>query len=112
MNVAGQTHPTREELAEFLAGKLNAVDSDNIEQHLNECPACRDILNSLPSDDTIVNMLCQQEADTSASNDIEPAIPETIVPEDGLDTRTPRGKRTQFADSDQAELQLPPEYRD
>jgi len=114
MNATDQTHPSRDELTAYLAGKLNAVESDNIKQHLAACDTCCDVLDSLPADDTIVAALRQQEADTSVSAEADSAniIAPTITPEADDGTQAVHGQATKVAGLDADQLNLPAELRD
>ena len=115
MNAVGQTHPTPDQLAAFGAGKLNAVESDEIELHLAECDACCQTLKELPESDTLVALLRDPEADTSVIAEKGSQIAATISPE-ALQDRTivPAGDATESNDqaSVSASLNLPPELRD
>ncbi len=48
MSNKSSTHPTRERLAAFVAGKLSDSDSAVIERHLPGCNTCQAVLETLP----------------------------------------------------------------
>ncbi|MEO8495264.1 MAG: protein kinase [Planctomycetota bacterium] len=56
------THPTDEQLADFLAGRLPRADQTLVESHVAECLTCCEILRSHP-DDTLLHRM--RLADTS-----------------------------------------------
>jgi serine/threonine protein kinase len=56
------THPTDEQLADFVAGKLGHADQMLVESHVAECVNCCEFLRSLP-DDTLLHRM--RLADTS-----------------------------------------------
>ena len=50
--------PNREELVEYIAGKLPDAASDSLAEHLDSCPQCQAELVALPDpDDTLVSQL-------------------------------------------------------
>ena len=50
--------PNREELVEYIAGKLPDAASDSLAEHLDSCPQCQAELVALPDpDDTLVAQL-------------------------------------------------------
>lgn len=112
MNPTQQSHPSREPLADHLAGKLNAVDSDRVEQHLTGCDACCKVLNELPVDDTIVHSLRQQELDTSVSREDGNANQLTTSPEGAKATLPPQGEVTRVTGAVDSHLPLPNELHD
>jgi predicted Ser/Thr protein kinase len=69
MNEAKSTHPSQEELAAFGSGRLNVVESDEVEKHLSECATCCEVLKNLPDDDTLVSLL-RPDTDISTSDDV------------------------------------------
>src|SRR5262245_4798475 len=50
------SHPDADRLAAFVAGKLDAVASAEIEAHLEDCAVCQMVLEGLPQD-TLVGLL-------------------------------------------------------
>jgi WD40 repeat protein len=56
MKAVPSTHPSPEQLAAFVAGKMNAVDSALLEGHLTDCDACQVVLEALP-EDTLMSLL-------------------------------------------------------
>lgn len=77
-------HPTPEELADFIAGKLSDAQSTVIEEHLDNCDACCQQLKHVP-DDTLVAFL-QADADTSVAPTTggDPSCADQEQPFDGL----------------------------
>ncbi|MBW3600366.1 MAG: serine/threonine protein kinase, partial [Planctomycetes bacterium] len=113
MNVVPQAHPSREELAAFGAGKLNAVQSDEIERHLDQCDACCRLLNAIPDDDTLVIALRDAETDASPNREsMQAAV--TLPPDGDHETRRPRPDATEFAAARgaSAAAELPAELQD
>ena len=50
--------PDRDELAEYIAGKLPDEASDSLAEHLESCPECQAELATLPdTEDTLVAQL-------------------------------------------------------
>jgi hypothetical protein len=50
-------HPSRDELRRFLSGSLTEAELERVAGHLETCPACQQILPSLPLSDDLVRML-------------------------------------------------------
>ncbi len=108
-----QTHPSHQELRDYLAGKLNAVASDAIEKHLDCCEACCDFLGEVPADDTVVVAL-REDPGTSVSDDSGEAelSDVTIAVPAEKQTHSPGGDATEFGEAAATIGQLPPELRD
>lgn len=68
------THPTHEQLAAFDTGRLGEVDSHAIEQHLEECSQCCQLLKQLPSDDGYVALLREAVVSSDAMALISPPL--------------------------------------
>jgi WD40 repeat protein/serine/threonine protein kinase len=111
MNPSHQTHPSREQLTAFTAGKLNAVESDEIEQHLSGCDSCCHLLTDLPDEDTLTGLL---RDDTSVSPDETDSFAQTIVHAPKASTNAPHDQATLLPEGDTAgpPLDLPPELRE
>lgn len=56
MNKGNITHPSREQLTDFVAGKLDSVDQTEVESHIEGCAECCEILRSLPDETLIKHM--------------------------------------------------------
>jgi hypothetical protein len=50
-------HPTQELLCQFHRGLLSAAQAVDVELHLNSCPECLQILETLPEDCRLVRLL-------------------------------------------------------
>ena len=74
MNAIEQTHPSREDLAEFNSGKLGTAESTEIELHLAGCDSCCEMLTSLP-DDTLVSLLREAETDPAIGSGEDGPLP-------------------------------------
>ena len=99
MNPGAMTCPTQQHLAAFAAGKLDAAFSGEIEQHLGECPSCCQLLKLLPDDNTLVSLLRDPRAETTA-DDPRPPSPgtaPTILPAREQLTTPPGAGATEFA---------------
>lgn len=46
-------HPTKTELDSFVHGQLNEADQQRVEQHLENCHDCCEVLRSIPHDDLV-----------------------------------------------------------
>jgi hypothetical protein len=57
MSVAQAVCPASETLRQFLQGRLPEAQAQGIEQHLAECPACGDTLESLEAGDTLHDLV-------------------------------------------------------
>ena len=111
MNASHQIHPSREQLTAFTAGKLNAVESDEIEQHLSECDSCCHLLTDLPDEDTLTGLL---RDDTSVSPEQASSFAQTIVHAPKASTNAPHDQATLLPEGDTAgpPLDLPQELRE
>lgn len=56
MQEENTTHPSNEQLADFLAGKLGRVDQALVEAHVEDCAECCELLRSLP-DETLLQRM-------------------------------------------------------
>jgi anti-sigma factor RsiW len=44
------THPTTEQLQAFALGKLDPDEWDEVEAHMEVCPACAEVVHATPPD--------------------------------------------------------------
>lgn len=111
---AKESHPSPTELAEYVAGRLNIIDSESVKSHLADCESCCLMLDSLPTDDTIVSALRSPENDTSASRELKTVgeVAQTVVPGSESMTRLPASDATAFASASEETLDLPEVLRE
>jgi len=108
-----KSHPSREELAAFSVGKLDAAASSQIEQHLADCKACCELLDSMPVDDTVFGLLRKDKLEKTVTNehskdaDNEVELAPTIVPEGELETQPPQEGMTPYTKLGEDGLDLP-----
>jgi serine/threonine protein kinase/WD40 repeat protein len=107
MHATLENHPSPAQLAAFSSGKLNAIESDDIERHLAECPSCCETLLNLP-DDTLVVRLRDADTSAEAASNVAP----TVAPEAQQATQWPASAATQAEAEDSAVGELPAELRD
>jgi uncharacterized protein (TIGR03067 family) len=88
--------PTQQQLAAFAAGKLDDAFSGEIEQHLGECPSCCQLLKLLPDDNTLVSLLRDPRAETTADDRSSPGTAPTILPAREQLTTPPGAGATEF----------------
>lgn len=72
MNPAAGTHPDKEQLAAFGLGRLSAVESGWIENHLDECDKCNQTLVNL-NDDTFAGIVRSLANSPAARLDLAPS---------------------------------------
>ncbi|MEM7561044.1 MAG: serine/threonine-protein kinase, partial [Planctomycetota bacterium] len=74
MSVATQPHPPKAVLTAFSTGSLQEPVASEVADHLLECDACTQKLLQLQSEDTLLDLLKQQEiVDDSATPTSQPA---------------------------------------
>jgi formylglycine-generating enzyme required for sulfatase activity/tRNA A-37 threonylcarbamoyl transferase component Bud32 len=56
MNTAASAHPSPEQLAAFVVGRLDEGQSSALEVHLAHCSACRELAEALPEDRFIAKL--------------------------------------------------------
>src|SRR5947209_15696554 len=77
MNDLELEHPTRERLAAFGLGQLNEEDLAEVEGHLANCPACRQVAEGV-ADDTLIVLL--RSAATEPVSVERKDVPEPTTP--------------------------------
>jgi serine/threonine protein kinase len=101
------THPTDGALRDFLLGKLPDAESDSIEAHLSECPACLGRAADESAHDTLMDLLASArtrlDADRAVACTPHPDVFST--PALGSVTQTYNGPPTACGNT----LALPPE---
>jgi tRNA A-37 threonylcarbamoyl transferase component Bud32 len=56
MNAPRVNHPTPADLAAFAVGKLSEADAGAVAEHLEHCPACRNVAESAPPDSFVARV--------------------------------------------------------
>lgn len=94
MNLKALTCPSQQQLAAFVAGRLNLTESTEIEQHLEDCESCCQLLKMLPDEDTLVSLLRDPRAETANEGAQRP------LPAQYAATMPPTGERLTLPPSD------------
>ena len=117
MNLNALTCPSQQQLAAFVAGRLNVTNSTEIEQHLADCQSCCQLLKMLPDEDTLVSLLRDPEVETANEGVQRPLSPQhaaTMPPTGEQLTLPPSDGVTAIADAadNEAASSLPEPLRD
>ena len=73
MSTTEPTHPDINALRDYLLGKLDALASQKIDQHIERCPLCIDLCDQINDDDDVIDLMRAVQSSASPSRSFSSA---------------------------------------